>query len=202
MFIGSGECYFNYYESSDSNSSASEDEGGEQLFCQSRSAGVSTSHLSSLSQIDDMYGGVIPLSRIELDIENDARGLSIMHRTREFIMRYILCFPAKKSSRDETEDSISESINESENQVEASSSSSHLQRQMNQSTPVLISNSNAITPRAQRRRKSINNNMKRPNQTFNSVSKIDKVSRVFFPILFLAVNLIYWVFYLSRSQRK
>ena len=40
------------------------------------------------------------------------------------------------------------------------------------------------------------------NRNYNSVSKIDKFSRFFFPFLFMIINLIYWIFYLTRSQRK
>ncbi|XP_054267920.1 gamma-aminobutyric acid receptor alpha-like [Macrosteles quadrilineatus] len=36
---------------------------------------------------------------------------------------------------------------------------------------------------------------------FNSVSKIDRISRVFFPVCFFAINLSYWYAYLSRSER-
>ncbi|XP_052132513.1 gamma-aminobutyric acid receptor alpha-like [Frankliniella occidentalis] len=36
---------------------------------------------------------------------------------------------------------------------------------------------------------------------FNSVSQIDRASRVFFPLLFLTINIAYWCAYLSRSQR-
>ncbi|GAB0100716.1 Gamma-aminobutyric acid receptor alpha-like [Sergentomyia squamirostris] len=36
---------------------------------------------------------------------------------------------------------------------------------------------------------------------FNSVSKIDRFSRVVFPLLFLVINLFYWYSYLSRSSR-
>lgn len=36
---------------------------------------------------------------------------------------------------------------------------------------------------------------------FNSVSKIDRASRVVFPLCFLAINVFYWVSYLSRSER-
>lgn len=36
---------------------------------------------------------------------------------------------------------------------------------------------------------------------FNSVSKIDRSSRVVFPVLFIAINLFYWYSYLSRTQR-
>ncbi|XP_018333904.1 gamma-aminobutyric acid receptor alpha-like, partial [Agrilus planipennis] len=36
---------------------------------------------------------------------------------------------------------------------------------------------------------------------FNSVSKIDRASRVVFPLLFLTINLFYWYSYLSRTKR-
>lgn len=36
---------------------------------------------------------------------------------------------------------------------------------------------------------------------YNSVSKVDKASRVVFPLLFGAINVFYWYNYLSRSQR-
>ncbi|XP_015834304.1 GABA-gated ion channel isoform X1 [Tribolium castaneum] len=36
---------------------------------------------------------------------------------------------------------------------------------------------------------------------FNSVSKIDRASRVVFPVLFVTINLFYWYSYLSRTKR-
>ncbi|XP_024083752.1 gamma-aminobutyric acid receptor alpha-like isoform X2 [Cimex lectularius] len=42
---------------------------------------------------------------------------------------------------------------------------------------------------------------KRRAPRFNSVSKIDRASRIVFPIFFLAINLFYWYTYLSRSER-
>lgn len=36
---------------------------------------------------------------------------------------------------------------------------------------------------------------------YNSVSKIDRASRVVFPLFFLAINVFYWYAYLSRSER-
>lgn len=36
---------------------------------------------------------------------------------------------------------------------------------------------------------------------FNSVSKIDRASRVVFPLLFVTINLFYWYSYLSRTNR-
>ncbi|XP_055526840.1 gamma-aminobutyric acid receptor alpha-like [Wyeomyia smithii] len=56
--------------------------------------------------------------------------------------------------------------------------------------------SNASQPHHHRRRK-----RRKRTPRFNSVSKIDRASRVFFPLLFLAINLFYWYLYLSRSER-
>ena len=36
-------------------------------------------------------------------------------------------------------------------------------------------------------------------KTFNSVSKIDRMSRVLFPVLFGSFNLVYWATYLNRE---
>ncbi|KAH1021967.1 hypothetical protein HUJ04_011447 [Dendroctonus ponderosae] len=62
----------------------------------------------------------------------------------------------------------------------------------------------------------VNNNVQRPSITahsrtyrkrkkrtprFNSVSKIDQVSRVVFPIFFVTINLFYWYSYLLRTNR-
>lgn len=36
---------------------------------------------------------------------------------------------------------------------------------------------------------------------FNSVSKIDRASRVFFPLVFFLINVFYWYSYLTKSER-
>lgn len=38
-----------------------------------------------------------------------------------------------------------------------------------------------------------------PKKTFNSVSKIDRLSRIAFPLLFGIFNLVYWATYLNRE---
>uniref|UniRef100_A0A8C5SWR7 Gamma-aminobutyric acid receptor subunit alpha-1 n=1 Tax=Laticauda laticaudata TaxID=8630 RepID=A0A8C5SWR7_LATLA len=40
-----------------------------------------------------------------------------------------------------------------------------------------------------------------PKKTFNSVSKIDRLSRIAFPLLFGIFNLVYWATYLNREPR-
>ncbi|CAH1102402.1 unnamed protein product [Psylliodes chrysocephalus] len=49
-----------------------------------------------------------------------------------------------------------------------------------------------------------NNSYKRKKRSprFNSVSKIDRVSRILFPALFLAINTFYWISYLSKSSKN
>lgn len=42
---------------------------------------------------------------------------------------------------------------------------------------------------------------KRRQPRFNSVSKIDRASRIVFPVLFFIINLFYWWLYLLRSER-
>ncbi|KAJ3584683.1 hypothetical protein NHX12_015178 [Muraenolepis orangiensis] len=41
-----------------------------------------------------------------------------------------------------------------------------------------------------------------PKKTYNSVSKIDKMSRIVFPVLFGTFNLVYWATYLNREPVK
>eukprot|EP00095_Tigriopus_kingsejongensis_P011181 maker-scaffold456_size166325-snap-gene-0.27 protein:Tk11181 transcript:maker-scaffold456_size166325-snap-gene-0.27-mRNA-1 annotation:"gaba-gated ion channel grd isoform x2" len=40
-----------------------------------------------------------------------------------------------------------------------------------------------------------------PEQALNSVSRIDKISRVVFPLIFLVINIVYWYKYLNHSER-
>lgn len=150
---------------------------------------MSTSHLSSLSQIDaaDVYG-VIPLSRLEIKIKKESRFIRILRSFKKFTVKYFLCgkFLGKEISI--CRDDVSESINESE-----------------QNIPSSADTTTQNTPQVQQRQQNIPgnaNDVMKGRRTFNSVSKIDKISRIFFPLLYLGINLIYWAFYLSRSQRK
>ena len=43
--------------------------------------------------------------------------------------------------------------------------------------------------------------MNNPEKALNSVSQIDKISRVVFPLTFLAINIFYWYNYLKHSER-
>lgn len=196
---GSGECYFDFNESSEEETDDENEKENTTTTSfyrtqQQSSGAMSTSHFSSLSQLDasDIYG-VIPLSRLEIDIvvKKESRGVQrALENCKTFMVNYFLC--QKLFSNDLRRchsDDENESINESE-----------------QIPSVDISEQN--TPRIQQcddgggTVNSRKRNMHRGRRTFNSVSKIDKVSRVVFPLLYLIINLIYWVFYLSRSQRK
>ena len=182
---GSGECYYNYYETS---SESESDENEAMTYFPQSSAMSTTSHVSSMSQ-DDIYGGVIPLSRLELDIEmDDTRSIRAFKSFRKFIGKYILCLSyfekETQCQNDSSQVSINNSINESE-----------------QDPPSEASAYSQNTPRVQRRQ--MKNSSERYRRTqFNSVSKIDKFSRFFFPFLFFIINVFYWCFYLTQSQRK
>ncbi|KFB37577.1 AGAP011349-PA-like protein [Anopheles sinensis] len=69
----------------------------------------------------------------------------------------------------------------------------HLTIDATPSTPGAVETVSTTGHRTRRRRK------REPR--FNSVSKIDRASRIFFPLLFLAINVFYWFLYLSRSER-
>ena len=43
--------------------------------------------------------------------------------------------------------------------------------------------------------------MNNPDKALNSVSKIDKISRIVFPLAFTLLNVFYWYSYLSHSER-
>lgn len=175
---GSGECYFNFYEDSSSDTE-SEDED----------LAMSTSHLSSLTQIEsvDLYG-VIPLSRLDIDIDDVERPSSARKRFRKFMTKYFFCLTFSTSPDDSDEvsrESVDGSIVQSDQPIDSGASTT------TQNTP--------------RCRRHSSNGLKQPRgfrRNFNSVSKIDKFSRVAFPMLFFFINLLYWIFYLTRSQRK
>jgi len=56
-------------------------------------------------------------------------------------------------------------------------------------------------PLSRRTTSSTSHRRRRRTPRYNSVSKIDRVSRVMFPLFFLAINIFYWYAYLSRSER-
>lgn len=179
---GSGECYFNFLEES---SSDDESEDEDLSYLQQRS-GMSTSHFSSLAHIDsvDTYG-VIPLSTFELDIDEGEKSSNAYKSFKKFVVKYFFCLSFSKS-REECDEvyRFDESISQSE-QVDSSAST--------------------VTHNIPQCRRHSSQNLKHPRgfrRHFNSVSKIDKFSRVVFPLLFFVINLLYWIFYLTRSQRK
>lgn len=60
------------------------------------------------------------------------------------------------------------------------------------STPAVISNSASVPVKPAE--KPAENK-----KTYNSISKIDKMSRIVFPVLFGTFNLVYWATYLNRE---
>lgn len=56
-------------------------------------------------------------------------------------------------------------------------------------------------PPSRRATSSTSRRRRRRTPRYNSVSKIDRISRVMFPLFFLTINLFYWYAYLSRSER-
>ncbi|XP_068084324.1 gamma-aminobutyric acid receptor alpha-like isoform X2 [Anabrus simplex] len=62
--------------------------------------------------------------------------------------------------------------------------------------PIVVAPKHRLSFQGQQRRR-----RKKRTPRFNSVSKIDRASRVVFPLCFLAINMFYWYSYLSRSKR-
>ncbi|XP_039428719.1 gamma-aminobutyric acid receptor alpha-like [Culex pipiens pallens] len=71
------------------------------------------------------------------------------------------------------------------------------------STPVAAAKRSSVQIGGTTSQSQVHRRRRRKKRTprFNSVSKIDRVSRIFFPLLFLAINVFYWCLYLSRSGR-
>lgn len=78
--------------------------------------------------------------------------------------------------------------------------------------PTSISVHNRLTCQSQSQQlhqehRCTNNNSKRLRRRnrrmprFNSVSKIDIASRIFFPLVFFLINVFYWCSYLTKSER-
>lgn len=137
------------------------------------------SRFGSMNRIED----IIPLSRVEIDDQGE-RAASVERTFRKFMGKYFFCWIKKSREHDDITESIDESIVQYEHHSADTSTITQ------------------ITPRC-RRHSSIDPKQPRGfRRHFNSVSKIDKISRVAFPLLFFVINLLYWIFYLSRSQRK
>jgi gamma-aminobutyric acid receptor subunit alpha len=176
---GSGECYYDFWDDSD-------DSDTDENF----------SRISSLTQIDsaDAYG-VIPLSRLEIKITQERSTARLWRSFKSFFMKNILCY-ATKDMQNYDEDNFGNSqqiVDLTLSRCEPSSSGA--------------STNTLNTPQTRKSsistgRRIINRDRRNLRRNFNSVSKIDKFSRVAFPFLFFFINVIYWIFYLSRSQRK
>lgn len=177
---GSGECYYDFWDDSD----------------ESDTEENNLSRMSSLTQIDaaDAYG-VIPLSRIEIKITEEGKTARALRIFRSFILKYLLCYTSKNLSECDEDEYVNSSHHHAVDLTLSRSEPSSLSASITTpNTPQSHTNSTGhIDGQVVRR------NLRR---NFNSVSKIDKFSRVAFPFSFLLINMFYWIFYLSRSQRK
>lgn len=174
---GSGECYYDFWDDSD-------DSDSDENF----------SRVSSLTQIDsaDVYG-VIPLSRLEIKITEERSSARAWRSFRLFFMRHVLCMSKDMQNYDDDDFGTSQpSVDLSFSRCEPTSSGAST---TTHNTPQIRKASISTGHIQNRYRRNVRRN-------FNSVSKIDKFSRVAFPMLFLFINVIYWIYYLSRSQRK
>lgn len=152
----------------------------------------STSHLSSLIDASDIYG-VIPLSRLEIDTERQESHIfaRAFKYCKKFMVNYFFC---QKIFSKENVDDGTESISESEEHHHSTLSTENIAP----NSPQV----HQLEENVKRHNNNDRNNIQKGRRTFNSVSKIDKVSRVVFPMCYFAINVIYWIFYLYRSQRK
>ncbi|XP_062562938.1 gamma-aminobutyric acid receptor alpha-like [Armigeres subalbatus] len=176
---GSGECYFSADELTSSSDEDSDCGGGNANGDQSHlhSIKISSKRCSTVTSISGTGGTdskvveVIPLSVCSIPVT-----------------------PVRKSSKTSWADLSC--FGHKEEDIPRSFASSSF------STPVPSTKRSSLqlslggSAQIQRRRK-----RKKRTPRFNSVSKIDRASRIFFPLLFLAINVFYWFLYLSRSER-
>lgn len=195
---GSGECYFNFLEDSSSESGESEDEDKEHNSSVHQPPNRNNFH--SLTRLDscDMFG-VIPLSRFEIQIDEEQTRWEALKKFKKLMTKSFWCVHFIKQS--ESKDEISTvTIEEEESSIEVLEECPHHQFESSSGASMISQNtsrcrrhSNQVQPTTIKRQKGRN---------FNSVSKIDKLSRVIFPLLFFVINLFYWYIYLSRSKRN
>lgn len=115
---------------------------------------------------------IIPLSSFELSDDERKSSSKASKSFRQFMAKYFLCLTSSERREMESEASP-----------------------MSRNTPPCKNIQKMRQGRGNSRGQGRSRN-------YNSVSKIDKCSRIAFPLLFFAINLLYWVFYLTRSQRK
>lgn len=195
---GSGECYFNFLEDSSSESGESEDEDKEHNSSVHQPS--NRNNFNSLTRLDscDMFG-VIPLARFEIQIDEEHTRWETLKKFKKLMTKSFWCVHFIKQS--ESKDEISTvTIEEEESSIEVVEECPHHQFESASGASTISHNtsrcrrhSNQVQPTTIKRQKGRN---------FNSVSKIDKLSRVIFPLLFFVINLFYWYIYLSRSKRN
>lgn len=167
--------YFTKYGSGEFYFNFQEDSSSEdEDVCSHISSHVRSCELS-FEQIESV--DIIPLSAFELSDDERESSSGASKSLRKFMRKYFFCLTSSKR-REETPS------RPYRNQIESEVSS------ISQST------SQCRSARRRHERQCLKN------RNFNSVSKIDKFSRVAFPLLFFIINVLYWIFYLTRSQRK
>lgn len=173
---GSGECYFNFPDDSDSDSSDDED-----YFQKNSGRPNRLNNLNNITTFDDNYCEVIPLSHCDIPSRFEAK--KAVERTNRF--KSIKKFLAKYFSYFEEDDH------------EVTSECDKISIR----TVEIISKPDRIAERLRRQSNEAIRRQRSRGTQFNSVSKIDKISRIVFPLLFFIINLFYWYIYLSRSRR-
>ncbi|XP_058832240.1 gamma-aminobutyric acid receptor alpha-like [Topomyia yanbarensis] len=180
---GSGECYFNTEEQT----SSSDDESD--LDCDNihlHSIKISTGSSKHCSTVTSISGSgradsnlieVIPLSMCSIPI-------TPIRKSSKTSWADLSCFGGKDQ---DSPNFASSSL---------STPTATIKRNSMQLSGGVCGGANGAQPIHHRRRK-----RRKRTPRFNSVSKIDRASRIFFPLLFLAINLFYWYLYLSRSAR-
>lgn len=175
---GSGECYFNFPDDSDSESSGDED-----YFHKNLGRPNKLNNLNSITTFDDNYCEVIPLSHCDIpsrfEAQREAESSQRCKPIKKFLAKYFSCFE--------------------EEELEVTSECDKISIR----TVEILPKPDRIAQRAERLRRQSNEATRQRSRgmQFNSVSKIDKISRIVFPLLFFIINLFYWYIYLSKSRR-
>ncbi|XP_058055080.1 gamma-aminobutyric acid receptor alpha-like [Anopheles bellator] len=179
---GSGECYFSVEELT---SSSDEEDSDDRDTRAPNPNGKRCSTITSISGTgaDSRYVEVIPLS---------VCSFSTVRKSPKPSWTDVSCFGGSPGEDDPVTMTTSSASGGGGGGVPTTSHrAQHIT--IDPTIPTTLAGGTPNVHRTRRRRK------REPR--FNSVSKIDRASRIFFPLLFLAINVFYWSLYLSRSER-